>query len=96
MVHIIIEGTVQGVGFRQFVKYKAKKLNITGWVKNLPASPAGGPDTKVEVLIEGSLENVREMVEVCKRGPFLAQVKKIDVNWNHKPEPDIIGFSVIK
>lgn len=89
MVHIIIEGTVQGVGFRQFVKYKAKKLNITGWVKNLP-------DGRVEALIEGSPENVRKMVDVCKRGPFLAHVKKIDVNWNHKPEPDIISFTVIK
>lgn len=89
MVHIIIEGTVQGVGFRQFVKYKAKKLNITGWIKNLS-------DGRVEALIEGSPENVRKMVDICKSGPFLARVKKIDVNWNHNPEPDIIGFTVIK
>jgi acylphosphatase len=89
MVHIIIEGHVQGVGFRQFVKYKAKKLDITGWVKNLP-------DSRVEALIEGSPENVREMVEVCKKGPYLAQVKKIDVNWNHKLPEEILDFQIIK
>lgn len=89
MVHMYISGTVQGIGFRQYVKYKAKSLDITGWVKNLP-------DSRVEALLEGSPENVKKMVEICKKGPFLAQVKKVDINWNHKTEPDIIGFQIIK
>ena len=34
-VHIIVEGLVQGVGFRWFVQRKAESIGIKGWVRNL-------------------------------------------------------------
>lgn len=89
MVHVYISGNVQGIGFRQFVKYKAKKLNLRGWIKNLP-------DGRVETVFAGDLSNIEKMVELCRKGPFLAEVKKVDVDWNYKSSTDIIDFEVIK
>ena len=67
---IYVTGFVQHVGFRQFVKSKANKLNIKGWVKNLP-------DGRVEAIIQGDKKNVENLVEMCWKGPFLAHVKDI-------------------
>lgn len=72
MIHIIVIGRVQGVGFRQFIKSSAIKLNIKGWVKNLP-------DRSVEAMLAGSTENLKKMTEKCRKGPFLAEVKDIKI-----------------
>jgi acylphosphatase len=72
MIHVIISGQVQNVGFRQYIKYKAKKLGIRGWVKNLP-------DGKVEALFDGDEKSLKEMLKICHRGPFLAKVTKVDI-----------------
>lgn len=69
-LHILIEGFVQGVGFRQYIKHKANRLNVKGWVKNLP-------DGRVEVVLSGNQENVREMIDYCNKGPFLSDVKNV-------------------
>ena len=54
-------------------------------------------DKIIEIYNNKTQKNMKtEMVEICKKGPYLAQVRKIDVNWNHKAEADIIGFRVIK
>ena len=45
-VHITVDGRVQGVGFRYQCRHEAKKLGLTGWVRNLD-------DGRVEVLAEG-------------------------------------------
>lgn len=72
MIHIYVSGDVQGVGFRQFVKYNARKLNIKGWVKNLP-------DGKVEVMLQGRDKELEKMVQVCKRGPMISNVKNVEI-----------------
>ena len=72
MIHVLISGDVQVVGFRQFVKYQAKKLNINGWVKNLP-------DGKVEGKFSGERNNVNALIEFCKKGPFLAKVTDVEI-----------------
>jgi acylphosphatase len=72
MKHVFISGDVQGVGFRQYVKYKAKKLSIKGWVKNLD-------NGKVEALFDGSEKSLDEMLKICNRGPFLARVKNVEI-----------------
>jgi acylphosphatase len=45
--HLIIEGRVQGVWFRDSTKREANRLNVTGWVKNRY-------DGNVELIAEGS------------------------------------------
>ncbi len=87
MIHVLISGSVQGVGFRQFVKYQANKLNIRGWVKNLP-------DRRVEAMFAGSKESLKEMIDLCRKGPFLAEVK--DVKIEELPDEKFEEFQIIK
>ncbi len=72
--HLVITGYVQGVGYRQFVKNHARQLGLTGWVQNLP-------DGSVEVLVQGEKKDIESLIKECRKGPFLAQVKDIKVEW---------------
>lgn len=71
-VHLIITGIVQGVGFRHFIKSKARILDLKGFVKNTQ-------DNTVEIGIEGEKEKIEAFVEECKKGPLLAKIKNITV-----------------
>ena len=53
---------------------EAEKLNVTGWVKNLP-------DGRVEAVIEGPEEPVKQLIERARRGPPAAKVEKVEVIW---------------
>lgn len=88
-VHIFVSGKVQGVGFRQFVRHHARKHETAGWVKNLP-------DGRVEAVFVGDDKKVRKLVQISKKGPFLAQVKDVQIDWNHASSADIIDFQIIK
>ena len=72
--HIIISGRVHGVGFRANARRMAIRLMITGWVRNLP-------DGSVEALAEGEEKAVKEFVNWCRKGPSLANVSDIKINW---------------
>ncbi|HJB62075.1 MAG TPA: acylphosphatase, partial [Candidatus Microbacterium pullistercoris] len=50
-VHIIVTGTVQGVGFRYSTKAEAEQLGVTGWVRNV------GSD-RVEIEAQGDADAV--------------------------------------
>jgi acylphosphatase len=73
-VHIYVSGRVQGVGFRAFVQHTAQTMNLTGWVKNLY-------DGRVEVLTEGSEDDINAFIDKLKEGPIGARVDNADVNW---------------
>ncbi len=73
-VHVLISGRVQGVFFRDETRQRARKHNVTGWVRNLP-------DGRVEAVFEGEKGNVERLVEFCKRGPSGARVAQTEVNW---------------
>jgi acylphosphatase len=83
--HIFISGNVQGIGYRQFVKSNAKKLNLTGWVQNIE-------DGGVEAVFCGDKETIEQMIEICRKGPFLAEVKQLGFEWE-EPE-DFVGFMI--
>lgn len=85
--HVVVSGFVQGVGFRHFVKKEAIKLNLKGWVKNLP----GG---EVEAVFAGNKENIEEMIELCKNGPFLSEVKDVKILWEEVDE-EFSSFDII-
>jgi len=72
-VHVIISGTVQGVGYRYFVKSWARQFGITGWVGNMA-------DGRVEGIFKGDDRAIENLIEKCRKGPFLSEVKNIDVN----------------
>jgi len=72
--HVFISGSVQGVSFRYFVKINAQKLAITGWVCNTE-------DGGVEAVFCGEEKNVAELIELCKKGPMLADVNHVGFDW---------------
>lgn len=74
-VHAIVDGRVQGVGFRFFVKTVADELNLTGWVRNKM-------DGRVEVLAEGSRVALEELLATLKRGSHSSFVTEVIVDWN--------------
>ncbi|HSW96916.1 MAG TPA: acylphosphatase [Candidatus Saccharimonadales bacterium] len=86
--HLIIIGLVQGIGYRQFVKSHAKKLNVGGWVKNLP-------DSSVEALLQGNKKSIEELVSLCKKGPFLAEVTDVHITWE-KELTQYTSFSILQ
>ncbi|UCE32991.1 MAG: acylphosphatase [Burkholderiales bacterium] len=66
-VHLLIEGRVQGVGYRQGLQRDAQRLGLAGWVRNLP-------DGRVEAWCEGAAADVTRLVGWCRRGPPAATV----------------------
>ena len=87
MVHVYILGFVQGIGFRQFIKSKAREVDIKGWVKNLP-------DGRVEAMFAGNSSNIEKMVDFCRKGPFLAEVKSLEIE--EIPDQKFESFDIIK
>ncbi len=73
-VHVIIKGTVQGVGFRAFVEFQAHKSGVKGWVRNCP-------DGTVEVEAEGPRPVLDAFLLVLKQGPQYSHVTEIVVDW---------------
>ena len=69
-VHILIEGRVQGVGFRSNTRRIAKQLGLKGWTRNLR-------DGKVEIIAEGEIELVERLIQWCHSGPSSAYVSKV-------------------
>jgi acylphosphatase len=71
IVHIVVHGRVQGVGYRAFVEREAGKRQLVGWVRNCR-------DGTVEALFKGEAVVVEDMIVVCRRGPFAARVDALD------------------
>lgn len=67
-----VYGTVQGVGFRFSTVATARRLKISGYVRNTP-------DGSVEVVAEGSPENCTRLLEWLKKGPPGAYVREVKV-----------------
>lgn len=73
-LHAIVEGRVQGVGFRAFVFEKAEMLGLTGWVRNRW-------DESVEVMAEGNRQDLENLLTSLRRGPRSAFVNNVEVQW---------------
>jgi acylphosphatase len=77
---VVVNGRVQGVGFRQQALAEAGRLGLSGWVRNLP-------DGRVEALAEGEKEAVEALLAWCRHGPRLARVDELKVSWEpHRGE----------
>src|SRR5690348_190528 len=72
--HLLINGKVQGVYFRQNTVIVAARNNVKGWVRNLQ-------DGQVEVLLEGSQSDVGQVIGWCNTGPANAKVISVDVKY---------------
>jgi acylphosphatase len=73
-VHVHITGRVQGVFFRASAEAEAKRLGLTGWVRNRP-------DGSVELVAEGSRTKLDDLVAWCRHGPPRAEVDDVQIEW---------------
>lgn len=69
---ILVEGRVQGVGFRQYARRCAEKLGIVGYAMNLP-------DGRVRVIAEGTKAAVDAIVRELERGP--GRGARVTITW---------------
>ncbi|HEV2484013.1 MAG TPA: acylphosphatase [Terracidiphilus sp.] len=70
VLHFLIRGRVQGVGFRWFVHREASELDLRGWVRNTE-------DGDVEVVASGSAEDLAELRASLRRGPRGSRVDNL-------------------
>lgn len=69
-VWLRIDGRVQGVAYRASTQAQARRLGLTGWVRNLP-------DGAVELEAQGPAAVVAALEAWCHRGPTAARVQAV-------------------
>jgi acylphosphatase len=71
IVHLVIRGRVQGVGFRAWTQHQGELRGLTGWVRNRR-------DGSVEAVVAGPAAEVDRMVAVCREGPGGSVVNHVE------------------
>ena len=79
ITHVIVEGQVQGVFFRDYTRREAKSLNLVGWVRNLR-------NGTVEVAFAGADQDVAAMLEWLKKGSPRSRVDNLIVKTTETDE----------
>ncbi len=74
------------MAFRFFAQHVANQLGITGWVRNLY-------DGRVEVVAEGDREKLELFLAELKKGPRMARVEKVDLDWEEFRD-EFLDFSI--
>jgi acylphosphatase len=72
-LHVRVRGRVQGVYYRASTQEVAVRLGLCGWVRNCD-------DGSVELVAEGPLERLEQLLEWCRRGPPAARVDACESN----------------
>jgi acylphosphatase len=85
---LIVQGSVQGVFFRQFVKDAADKLGVVGFVRNLTAGD-------VEILAEGEIEKLERLASIVKKGPEHSQIRGVQIE-ERKFSDQFKDFQILK
>ena len=83
----VVEGEVQGVGFRYFVLRQAHRIGVNGWVRNLP-------DGRVEAAAEGSEQDLARFEAELRRGPAMASVTKVQVDQMSDKAGELRSFEI--
>jgi acylphosphatase len=71
---IMVEGLVQGVGFRAYAQRRAAMLGLAGYVMNLK-------DGRVRVHAEGPRDRIEELTRHLEKGPPLSRVERVRTRW---------------
>lgn len=86
-IHTVVRGMVQGIGYRWFVQREAKKLNLTGWVKNLR-------NGDVEIEAEGNKEDLNKFLYYVRNNHPWARVDELTIEWMSQVKCDNSDFSI--
>jgi acylphosphatase len=73
-LQITVRGRVQGVFVRASTQREARRLGLSGWVRNRP-------DGSLEILTEGEEVAIRELCGWAQKGPSAARVDRVDTRW---------------
>jgi acylphosphatase len=86
-IMVIVSGRVQMVMFRDFAQRKARKLGVVGAVQNRS-------DGTVSIVAQGKEETLQAYVEHLKKGPVLALVDDVAVDWRD-PTETFSAFTIV-
>jgi acylphosphatase len=79
VLHFLVQGRVQGVGFRWFVHREASELRLSGWVRNTE-------DGEVEIVASGTAEDLADLRASLRQGPRGARVDRLLEHHLHEKE----------
>lgn len=85
-VTVRVTGLVQGVSFRYYTRREARRLDLTGWVRN-------ETDGSVRVVAEGEEDSLRDLLRFLGKGPPAARVRNIEVDWT-RASGEFVSFEV--
>jgi acylphosphatase len=78
-IDAIVVGKVQGVGFRAFAKKHASALWLTGFAENKGQG-------ELHIVVQGAEEKLKKFIGYLQKGPFLARVRNVEVEWREPKE----------
>ncbi len=70
--HVIFKGRVQGVGFRYYCLGIARRMKLTGWVRNLY-------NGDVEMEVQGDSKDIEMYLYKIKQGDGFIRVDEMEV-----------------
>jgi acylphosphatase len=84
VVHFLIRGRVQGVGFRWFVHREAADLGLRGWVRNTHLG-------EVEIVVAGDVETITELRAGLYKGSRGSRVDAVIEHELEEAEGESLG-----
>lgn len=85
---LIVQGTVQGIFFRRFVKEHADNLGLRGFCRNLS-------NGDVEIIVEGERDQIERLIRFAKKGPEHSQIRNIKIE-KRKWSGDFEKFKILR
>jgi acylphosphatase len=86
-VRLYVSGFIQGIFYRSYIKDNAERLNVKGFVRSLE-------DNRVEVFLEGNLDDVNKMIELCRKGLKSTEIRDIEIK--DERFQDFKNFQILK
>jgi acylphosphatase len=86
---VVVEGYVQGVGYREFTRRAALRLDVSGWVRNRS-------DGAVEAVVRGAPAAVEALIAQMRKGPRFAEVENLSVIRHDETLGDDSGAFIVR